>query len=65
MAFRKTDLDRVKRFALSIIELIEMHEDNDSDHESADTLEWIHSELDKISEEMSTLAEMVDWDATL
>jgi hypothetical protein len=65
MAFQKSDLDIVKRFALSVVQIIEMHEDNDSDHECADTLDFIEGDLEKLYEELEVLNEMVDWESIL
>jgi hypothetical protein len=65
MAFQKSDLDRVRRFALSVVQIIEMHEDNDSDHECGDTLDFIEGDLEKLYEELEVLNEMVDWESIL
>lgn len=64
MAFQKSDLDIIKRFALSIVEIIEMHEDN-GDRECGDTLDFIEGDTSKIYEELEVLNEMVDWESIM
>lgn len=66
MAFKQTDLARIKELAQDIIELIGLHDDNTgSDHESADTIGYIDDDIGKLSVELARLSELVDWDSTL
>ena len=65
MAIAKKHLSKVRDSALSIIELIDSHEDNDSEHESADTFHFIEEDVGMIRSELEKLTERIDWESTL
>ena len=66
--FKKSDFEKIREFALSIITLIDQfdYDTTISEHEKADLINYIDGDLTKMQTELDDLSESkVDWDSTL